>query len=247
MKKLEKEGISTKSIVIVDDQKTGVAQINVVNNGDNQIVIVAGANNYLCLEDVQNSKNILENSKVLICQLETPVSATIEALKSFKGISILNAAPALKDMSNELFTLPNIFCVNESEASLITGLQVETLSEIREAIITLLSRGCSIVILTIGERGACFASKEDPRPVIVKTKSVSAVVDTTGAGDAFIGALAYFFADQPNIPLYKKIGAACEIASHSIQFPGAQTGFPSKNDLNLKINSSEDYEWNYIE
>lgn len=247
LKRLEKENIATNFIELVNNEKTGVAQINVDNKGDNQVIIVAGANNCLDLKDIRVAKNVLTKSKVLICQLEIPILTTIEALKHFRGTSILNAAPGISDIPQELLTLPTIFCVNETEASLITGFNVQSISDIREAIITLLAKGCSIVIITIGEKGAAFASIEDPNPAIVKTKKVDLVLDTTGAGDAFIGALAHFYAENPNIPLYKKIGAACEIASHSIQFSGAQKGFPHKSDLCLRINDDRDYEWRYID
>lgn len=107
-------------------QTTGIAQILVSDQGDNQIVIVVGANNLLSEKDVHKAKELFEKSKVLVCQLETPIQATIEALKEFNGISILNGAPGQKDLADELFRYPNIFCVNELEAEEITGVPVPT-------------------------------------------------------------------------------------------------------------------------
>lgn len=184
-----------------------------------------------------------------MCQFETPIPGTIEALQQFKGISILNAAPGLSKSSipKELFTLPTIFCVNESEASLITENEVQTSHEISEAIKKLISFGCNIVILTLGERGAAFATKDDQRPALVRAPKIDMVVDTTGAGDAFLGALGHFHANYPNIPLYKKIGASCEIASISVQFPGTQKSFPRYKNLNFNELLKKKYEWNYLE
>lgn len=242
----KKEGISTKYIDLIENQKTGIAQINVANDGSNQIVIVVGANNLLSSKDVEYAENIFKHSKVLLCQLETPIPATITALSSFKGISILNAAPGISDIPKELLTLPTIFCVNETEAALVTGLKVQSLTEIKDAINALMSMGCSNVILTVGERGAAFASKIDPRPAIVKAQKVDKVVDTTGAGDAFLGALAHFYAKNPDIPLYKKIGAACEIASYSVKFAGTQKSFPRSDEFNFNNFENIDYDWNYL-
>jgi ribokinase len=96
----------------------------VSDTGDNQIVIVVGANSLLGAEDVIAAKEIFDRTKVLICQLETPILATVKAFEEFRGISILNAAPGQKNLPKELFSLPSIFCVNELEAEEITGLPV---------------------------------------------------------------------------------------------------------------------------
>lgn len=123
---LQSEGVNVDHVCKLDGKSTGIAQINVANNGDNQIVIVVGANNSLQPDDVRASAEVLNNAKVLICQLETPAQATIEALKSFNGTSIMNAAPGLENIPQELLKCCSIFCVNESETALITGMVVET-------------------------------------------------------------------------------------------------------------------------
>lgn len=108
-------------------QTTGIAQINVADTGENQIVIVVGANDTMTNEDVDNSRELIDSAKVMVCQLETPVRPTIAALKRFKGISILNASPAPLENSLELFTVPNILCINEHEATSMTKRKVPDL------------------------------------------------------------------------------------------------------------------------
>lgn len=102
----------------VNEKPTGIAQINVDQNGENHIVIIPGANDTLSITDIENADNLLDKSKVLVCQLETPIQATLTALRRFKnGVSILNAAPAPSETTLELFTLPSILCVNQNEAA----------------------------------------------------------------------------------------------------------------------------------
>lgn len=101
-------------------QTTGIAQISVADNGDNQIVVVLGANDTLTLEDVDNSREFIDNAKVMVCQMETPVRATLAALRRFKGISILNASPPPQNNSLDIYTVPNILCINEHEAGSLT-------------------------------------------------------------------------------------------------------------------------------
>lgn len=105
-------------------QTTGIAQIAVSDGGENNIIIVVGANNALSSCDVTCAAEHFAQAKVLVCQLETPIEATVEALRQFKsGVSILNAAPALEKTPVELLQLASIFCVNETEAALMTGVK----------------------------------------------------------------------------------------------------------------------------
>ncbi|XP_055639237.1 ribokinase [Toxorhynchites rutilus septentrionalis] len=230
---LRSEGVNLERVEIVDGQTTGIAQINVADNGDNQIVIVAGANNMLQTEDVQKSEHLLSDAKVLICQLETPALATIEALRTFPGVSIMNAAPAMDDIPHELLRYCTVFCVNELEAALITGLEVRTVMQAKNALLKLRDMGCQTVIITLGENGAIFGSKISTTIKHVKPHKVDKVVDTTGAGDAFIGALAHFIARNPTSDLTCCIAAANRVASISVQKRGTQKSYPRFEETGL--------------
>lgn len=118
---LEKYNVSTNYVETANGKSTGLAQINVAENGENQIVIIPGANDLLTPADVEKAQDVLEQSKVLVCQLETPLQASLTALRKFKnGISILNASPAPNENTLDLFTLPTILCINQVEAAAMT-------------------------------------------------------------------------------------------------------------------------------
>jgi ribokinase len=218
----------------------------VSEKGDNQIAIVTGANNTLTILDVMKAEETLKNTKVLVCQLETPPLATIEALAIFNGISILNGAPAIDKYHDDLMKFPTIFCVNETEAASFANMSTVDLDNVKEAIEKLLQKGCNTVVVTLGAQGAVFASKNDPRPVHVKAPKVLKAIDTTGAGDAFIGSLAYFLSKYSidQMSMQQKVGAACEIASLSVQHEGTQSSFPKIDDP--KVFLAQKYDWNYL-
>ncbi|XP_062558432.1 ribokinase-like [Armigeres subalbatus] len=245
---LQAEGVNVDHVDILDGQNTGIAQINVANNGDNQIVIVVGANNSLQPNDVQVSEDVINKAKVLVCQLETPVQATIEALKNFKGISIMNAAPGMENIPLDLLKLCTIFCVNESEATLITGMVVETIIQAKAALLKLRDMGCGTIIITLGEKGAIFATKDSQKVIHVRPFKVNKVLDTTGAGDAFIGALAHVLATHPTAEMVECVATANRVAAFSVQKPGTQTSFPRVDEVNLSagLSSSDFSEWEYI-
>lgn len=244
---MKKEGINTDHMEILKGETTGIAQICVADNGENHIVIVAGANNLLSVNDVTKARQMFDTAKILVCQLETPVEATLAALQNFKGISILNAAPALANMPLDLLKAATIFCVNENEASLTSGCgQISNLEEAKAVTIHLMEMGANTVIVTLGEQGAIYAISSAPCTVIhVPTKKIDKVVDTTGAGDAFIGSLAYYMAKYPELALHQKIGAACEVAAKSVQSPGTQISFPTSTQIDVNIDKRT-FEWKEI-
>ncbi|XP_016982716.1 ribokinase [Drosophila rhopaloa] len=230
LRQLREEGINVEHVQQLEGQTTGVAQIGVSDGGENNIIIVVGANSKLSSCDVAQAEALFQEAKVLVCQLETPIEATLTALKSFRGVSIVNAAPAMENTPRELLQLAGIFCVNESEAALMTQMAiVETVEQAQTAIAKLIEMGANTVIITLGKLGAVFGSAESkgayrhvPAPHVPSEK----VVDTTGAGDAFIGALAHNIARNPKGKLEDSIAAACAVASQSVQLPGTQASFP---------------------
>ncbi|KAF5293749.1 hypothetical protein FQA39_LY03234 [Lamprigera yunnana] len=220
----KKLNVDSTFVNMTPNVSTGIAQINVSESGDNQIVIVAGANNYLNKIDVEKAKEIIENAAVVICQLETSQEVAIRTLELCKGVTILNAAPACSYCDPKLFTLPTIFCVNECEASICANTPVASVEQMKVAIEVLLSKGCNMVILTMGDKGCMIGSKSSPNPKHIPTKSVRCI-DSTGAGDAFIGSLAYLIANRSNYSLEKCIEIATFVASDSVTRLGTQTSF----------------------
>ncbi|GAB6032215.1 hypothetical protein CHUAL_010857 [Chamberlinius hualienensis] len=214
-----------------DKSHTGIASIFVAETGENCIVIVPGANNFLTPEHINQARNVIENSKVLVCQLEADYEATLSAVrlaKKFGVKTVFNAAPA-KTVSDDLFPLCDIFCVNETEAECVSGQSVNNVDDAFAAAKIILSKGCHTVIVTLGENGAVYLCKDQIKGHIL-SKKVQAV-DTTGAGDAFVGSLAFYLAQHSNITLSQMIERACEYASYSVEKPGTFVSFPWRKEL----------------
>ncbi|XP_043273164.1 ribokinase-like [Venturia canescens] len=232
LKVLSSENVDVSHVSIKENVNSGMAQILIADNGENCIVIVPGANDLLSINDIDSAKDVIKSASVLLCQFESCMETTLYALKLHKGhgISILNGAPAVENLNPELLESCTIFCVNEPEAEVMTGLRPLNLSNAQKAIDSLLEKGCNTIILTLGSGGAVFASKNERSMVHVPTEKVIPV-DTTGAGDSFLGALAYFMAYHPTLSMKECIKRACQVATRSVLKPGTQASFPSRKEL----------------
>lgn len=204
--------------------------------GENSIVIVLGANESLTPEHADSAIDMIKSASVLLCQFEVPLETTLHALKLHQGhgFSIVNGAPALKNFDSEILRLCDIFCVNETEAEVITGIQPIDLSNVQQVADKLLDKGCNAIILTLGPLGAAYASKTNRNVTRIPTTKVHPV-DTTGAGDAFLGALAYFKAYHPQLSMDECIRRACVVATQSVLKFGTHASFPTKNDLPIDL------------
>ncbi|XP_054013865.1 ribokinase-like isoform X1 [Hylaeus anthracinus] len=232
LKIFKKENIDTSHVHIQKDQHSGIAHITVADNGENSIVVVLGSNASLSSKHVDIAAETIKGAAVLLCQFETNLETTRYALKLRKGhgLSILNGAPAVKNVDIELLSLCDIFCVNESEAEVMTGVRLLGLSNAQEAVEKLLDKGCNTVILTMGELGAVYASRENRAITLIPARRVQAV-DTTGAGDAFLGALAYFKAYHSELSMDECIRRSCAIATESVMKFGTHASFPTRSSL----------------
>lgn len=126
-------------------------------------------------------------------------------------------------LSEDVLSLPSIFCVNELEAQEMTGIEIKNMEDVKGSIEELVKKGCKVVIITLGKLGAAF--NEGGKIILISVPKQIKVVDSVGAGDAFIGALAFFISKFPSATWTQKIGASIEIATHSVQFKGTQTSF----------------------
>ncbi|XP_024886355.1 ribokinase-like [Temnothorax curvispinosus] len=227
-----KENVDASRVKIQSDKHSGVAHIVVAENGENSIVIVLGANESLTPEHVDSAADVIKSASVLLCQFEVPLESTLRALKLHQGhgLSIVNGAPALKNPDPEILKLCDIFCVNETEAEVTTGIHPVDLSNVQQVADELLAKGCNAIILTLGPLGAAYASRANRNVTRISTTEVHPV-DTTGAGDAFLGGLAYFKAYHPELPMDECIRRACVVATKSILKFGTHASFPTKNDL----------------
>lgn len=228
LENLRSFGIDTANVSVADGAPSGVAPIAVDRAGDNAIIIVTGANELLGEAEIEQARPVIAAADVLICQLEIPLGPTLAALRIAREEStrtILNPAPARAELPHELFELADVFCPNEHETELLLGRPLVPGEEGASATM-LLERGCGSVILTLGERGCLVQTAE--HSIRLPAEHVEAR-DTTGAGDAFVGSLAYFLAAGKQ--LAEAAARANRIASISVQRQGTQTSFPDAATL----------------
>ena len=221
-------GVDTDHVSVTDEAPSGVAPIAVDVNGDNAIVIVTGANDRMSVEDIEAARPAIAAAGVLVCQLEIPLEisrAALEVAREESTLTILNPAPAVAGLPQRLYELADVFCPNESETELLLGRPIPAGEELAAAE-ELLARGAGSVVVTLGERGCVVASPDGATHL--PATPVEAL-DTTGAGDAFVGSLAYFLAR--GAPLATAAERANRIAAVSVRARGTQTSFPAAADL----------------
>uniref|UniRef100_A0ABI7X338 Ribokinase n=1 Tax=Felis catus TaxID=9685 RepID=A0ABI7X338_FELCA len=178
---LKQNDISTEFTYQTQDAATGTASIIVNNEGQNIIIIVAGANLLLNTEDLREAAKAISRAKVMICQLEVTPETSLEALTMAhsNGVKTLfNPAPAIADLDPRFYALSDVFCCNETEAEILTGLTVSSPADAGKAAQVLLERGCQVVIITLGAEGCVMLSQTEPVPKHIPTEKVKAV-DTT--------------------------------------------------------------------
>ena len=224
------KGIVTDHVNFDENLPSGVAPIWVdETTGQNSIIVVPGANTALSQADVRRAEFVIRESAVVVCQNEIPVASTVEAFRIARRhggtITIYNPAPAMQ-ADAELLKLTDLLIPNQHEAALISGLPTATDDEVVAAARRLHAMGAQKVVVTLGERGACVLDED--KPFFVSVGRVEAV-DTTGAGDAFVGSLAFLLAD--NIPLLDAVAQACRIATLSVLKHGTQSSFPTSSEV----------------
>ncbi|XP_064603449.1 ribokinase-like isoform X2 [Liolophura sinensis] len=233
LKNLQDSGVNTDFVYRTSEASTGVAPISVTDEGQNAIVIVPGANLLLTESDVIAAETLIQSAKVLVCQLEISPPITVMAMRLARkhGVrTILNPAPALSDLPEEMFTLSDILCPNETEAEILSGMSVKSVDDAKKASLLLLDRGCKAVIITLGEQGAVVAFQGETTPIHIPAKKVKSI-DSTGAGDAFLGGLAFYLSTLPGLEFIEAVRRAGEIATISVQAEGTQKSYPYRANL----------------
>ncbi|GFR67501.1 ribokinase [Elysia marginata] len=230
--------VNRDHVGVVKGVSTGVAAISVADNGANCIIIVPGANNLLSTDDIVAAEETIKSAKILVCQNEISSDVTLAALKLAKKHNvkcIFNPAPAQAGMQSDFFTTPDIFCVNETEAEIMAGLTVNSVESANSASkILMKSKNCQSVIITLGSNGCVYQAKVDDEPVHIPTEKVDAV-DTTGAGDSFIGSLAFYICRFPHLPMTEMLRRSNQIASLSVTKRGTQISFPTQAELPIDL------------
>lgn len=221
---LRASGVITDHVEHDPNLPTGMASILVDDGARNCIAVAPGANAGLVPDIVRAAADAIREASVLLCQLETPVESSVDAFRIARAAgvrTILNPAPA-QVLPAELLEVTDLCVANESEANLLSGIRIEGAEGAAEAAKALRKLGPRSVIVTLGARG-CYLD-EGNEVEHFPARAVRAV-DPTGAGDAFLGALAASLASGRSLRDAIPVGSAA--AALSVMRPGAQESYPS--------------------
>ncbi|MBE2232932.1 MAG: ribokinase [Anaerolinea sp.] len=227
------EGIDARFVGIDPEAATGVALIQVDDQGQNSIAVASGANFRLTAADVAAALAQIDAFDLLVMPLETPLETIVTAAGLARQVGarvVLNPAPA-QHLTPELLGNVDVLIPNEYEAALMTGIEIHSLQDAHRAAARLLQSGPGSVIITLGSRGALIAEStpaDQPHYTHVPAFSVKPV-DTTAAGDAFIGGLAVALGEGHTLPASAAFASAA--AALAVTRVGAQPSLPSRAEV----------------
>lgn len=222
------EGIDCQAVSRVDGS-SGVALIVVDDSSQNAIVIVAGSNGELTPASLQAADAVLQAADVIVCQLEVPLETVGYALKRGRELGktvILNPAPASGPLPAQWYASIDYLIPNESEATALSGVTVDSLDSAKLAAAQLIKAGAAKVIITLGAQGALFS--DGNRFEHLAAPNVKAV-DTTAAGDTFVGGFAAALAHGKSEAEAIRFGQVA--AALSVTRAGAQPSIPTLHDV----------------
>lgn len=228
---LAEAGVNTRYVLRTPQSSSGVALIVVSEEGQNSIVVSPGANGLLSPEDVKAAASSFEGASAVLLQLEVPLPTVIAAAELAHQAGarvILNPAPA-QSLPNRLLHLVDVLIPNQSELALLTGFESITLG-----LDALLSLGCRNVLVTLGDRGVLVA---DCNGSFVLNGHSIPVVDTTAAGDAFVGAFAVALGEGKSIREAAAWGNAA--GALAVTRAGAQPSLPARAEVEAFLNGVE--------
>jgi ribokinase len=231
IKNFESQGIDASHVLIAEGISSGVAPIFVDPSGQNRILVIKGANELLSPDDVDAAAPLLRQADTILLQFEIPLATvyhTIHFAKSNGIRCIVNPAPALP-LDFKGVATADYFVPNESEAEAITGILVHNLDEAKKCANYLLAQGLSHIVITLGERGSLLATSEGLD--LIPAFQVDPL-DSTGAGDAFIGSFAVFLAE--GLTDKEALIRASLYAALSTTRVGTQKSFPKREEFDME-------------
>ena len=230
-KNLEENNVKTY-LKIVPNMSSQIATILIDETGENRIVIVPGANNFVDKKQIDDNFDIIKECDIILMQLEIPmetVEYVVDKFYELNKILILNPAPGA-ELSDNIIKKCTYLTPNENEIGLITKMPYDTIDNIKLAAKSLIDKGAQNVLVTLGEKGAYLKNKNED--IIIPTIKVKAI-DTTGAGDCFNGVFAMYLAlGKSAIEAIKYANVASSI---SVTRSGAVPSLPYKEEVDEKF------------
>jgi ribokinase len=222
-------GVDTKHVRRVQGRSSGVAPIMVEPSGENSLLIVKGANADLSPNDIERAADDLKTCDLILLQLEIPLETVYAAIAFGKqhGVkTLLNPAPATPELDPDKIRDASFLVPNETELAILTGMPVDTEDEIAAAARSLIAKGVGTVIVTMGSRGALLVTASETR-AIAPVRVVP--VDTTGAGDAFVGCFARYYGAGST--LEEALDKAVRYAADSVTRRGTQKAYATEGEF----------------
>jgi ribokinase len=224
---LNESGVNTEN-VLIKESGTGVAFITVDESGENTIIISEGANGLLSEQDIESTPSVFEDINIVLVQNEISWRTTSFVMKtaSEKGIPVIfNPAPAIR--SNEILPIVDVLILNMTELEVLLGTSINDRSRAESALKEIVTSGVQEVILTLGEKGSIYMNNEG-KQIFTPAYKVKAI-DTTAAGDTFIGAFAStYLLDEP---IEEKLRFSTAAAALTVSRKGAQTSIPKRDEI----------------
>jgi ribokinase len=225
---LKKDGVETSQVRITEKISTGIATIVVNGEGDNSIIVVPGANFKLTPQDIDEADAIIKASSMVIAQLEVPIETIKYAFRKAKeyGIyTLLNPAPARK-LDEELLGMTDLLVPNETELEILSEKSLETDEDMINAAKELMQKGVKEMIVTLGSSGCLHIHKAGSKHYSAERVES---VDTTAAGDSFIGAIAMAFSEGKSFA--QAIEFASKVSALTVTRQGAQDSLPTRMEV----------------
>jgi ribokinase len=221
----------TPRVMVSETEPTGAAYIFVNDkNGENAIIVVPGAASTLTPADVDAAADAIQNARVFVTQLEQPVDAAkrgLEIARAAGVTTVLNPAPASGPIPDAIYPLCDYIVPNESEATGLTGIQVQSPDDAKRAGDWLVRKGARVAMITLGQRGALIHSREGSS--FLPSFYAGKVVETAGAGDAFVGAFAAALAEGEDPMTSARFASAA--AGISVTRPGTAPSMPTYSEI----------------
>ena len=233
-----REGIDTAHLAVDPAAPTGVAIILVdAASGENAIVVNPGAALLLGDAEIEAARPAIAGADVFLTQFEVPVARVARGIALAREVGvpvIFNPAPAAR-FDRSLLAAVDVVTPNEAEAAAILGFEIESIEDARRAARALRDLGARAAVVTLGEKGSFLASAEEEAHILARP--VPRAIDTTGAGDAFNGALAVALAEGR--PLRDALRFATFAASLSVERPGAALSMPTRAEVDAALAREE--------